>query len=497
MPRQLDRSDIVKCAGIIALAVLLTLLGCEQQQRTDQSDSLSGLQTLGSRIGPAQLSPERIQSEVDAYADRFVNAFSQAANELSRQHPHARSVLHTIKVVTASGSYTIAAGPNPVVALIDMIVQITLLRDSMESFLIPRLLRGKGDAMVRVLDRYEAQAWEMGERALTEQQRAEVRELIQTWMDENVGQVYVAGVRLSDFARLRPTAERQASSVFSLLRIDPFGSLDPATREIEEARLLTERIFFYAQRMPQLISWRVEQVYYSILEAEETEGFLANIENFTTTSKNMAQSVEDLRTLIPDQTAAAVREFSNALAQQREETVAALDSQQQQFSSLLDQTNLTIEKVQGITADVQTTLHTADDVGTKLQTASQAVGDAGRAWEQTIRAFQQMTDTLKPEPADADEPAAAAEKEPVEFSDLVGALETMQQTAVELRLLLEDINATAESDRLSRSVSASVDETRRGMQGLVSYIMWRVIIVIGVIVVAAIVYRSVAKRITH
>jgi hypothetical protein len=73
----------------------------------------------------------------------------------------------------------------------------------------------------------------------------------------------------------------------------------------------------------------------------------------------------------------------------------------------------------------------------------------------------------------------------------------MQQTAVELRLLLEDINSVAGSDDLSRNVTTSVDQTRQSMQTLVSYITLRILLIIAALVLAAIVYRLVASRLAR
>src|SRR5690606_2875669 len=121
------------------------------------------------------------------------------------------------------------------------------------------------------------------------------RALINDWIAQNPNQTYVASVRFSDFSRLRPAEVRQAASVLSLLRLDPFASIDPATREIEESRLLAERIFFFAQRLPQLITWRAEQLHYTIMSSREVEGLLADVNDFTETTTQMANTISELR----------------------------------------------------------------------------------------------------------------------------------------------------------------------------------------------------------
>jgi len=486
--------DLKRCAWVVTCAALVLACGCTTAgPSSGNGESLSQLQTTGNRIGPARVTPEQIQSEVEAFADRFVNAFTQACDAETREHPEARNALHSIKLATASGAYTIAAGPNPVVAAIDSMVQVTLLRHSISTFVVPRLLEGDGGQLLDVLERYEQQAWSMGERVLTDAQRTELRGLIDTWIAENPSQIYVAGVRFSDFARLRPSASRSGDSVFSWLRIDPFSSIKQTGGDIEEARLLAERIFYYAQRMPQLMTWRAEQLHYTIMGSREIEGLLADVNAFNQTSKNLTKTAEELRTLIPDQTGEAVTKLNEALSKQRQETFEQLETQQQELSTLLEKANTTIGEARNVTADVKGTLKEAERVGESLRTASQAVGDAGDAWTGTIVEFQKATELLKPK----DDGAAAEPAEPgedVAFSDVVRGLEQMEQTATELRALLEDINTTAGSEDLSRNVTTSVDRTRRSMEGLVNHVTVRVIIVIAAALVAAVVYRVISSR---
>ncbi|MCA9286135.1 MAG: hypothetical protein KDA22_13000 [Phycisphaerales bacterium] len=476
-----------------ALAIALATLGC-QTGPSPATQPLSGLQTSGSRIGPGQLTLEEIQSSVDAYADRFVNGLAQACNTAAREHPDARNALHAIKLAAATGTYTIAAGPSPVVSVIDLIVQVTLLRHSLGANLVPRQLNGQGQNLLEVLARYEEEAWAMGARVLTEQQRVELRGLIDDWIAQNPGQSYVASVRFSDFARLRTTETRRAASVLSLLRLDPFASIDPATREIEESRLLAERIFFFAERMPQLVAWRMEQLHYTIMSSREIEGLLADIDEFTKTSNDMQRTVEELLTLIPKQTTEAIAQLDDAVTRQREATMNQIASHEQGLSALIDKSNATIDRVAALNGEIRGTLSQVSGIEQSLRGTSEAVRDAGTAWEGTINAFQRTADTMMSASAETGSAVAA---DHVTFDDVSRSIEQVQEAATELRLLFQEFDSTTQSDAFERHVSASVDRMRGAMTDIVNQVTLRAILVILVLFATMLAYRIVNARLSR
>ncbi len=49
------------------------------------------------------------------------------------------------------------------------------------------------------------------------------------------------------------------SSLMAVVGLDPMAGLDPAVRQVEQARLLAERAIYYAQRMPILIDLQLDR----------------------------------------------------------------------------------------------------------------------------------------------------------------------------------------------------------------------------------------------
>ena len=64
------------------------------------------------------------------------------------------------------------------------------------------------------------------------------------------------------------------TSLFSLLYLDPLAGLDPTSAAIQETRELGERVMYYSQRMPKLLSWQSELLAYQIADQPESKQIL-------------------------------------------------------------------------------------------------------------------------------------------------------------------------------------------------------------------------------
>jgi len=85
-----------------------------------------------------------------------------------------------------------------------------------------------------------------------------VRKLIRDWKAKHPKLRVVSYIRFSDFASLRsksPLLDKARSGGFL---VDTSG----AEKAVDEALLLAERTLHYSQRLPWIIEWQVEKVFY-------------------------------------------------------------------------------------------------------------------------------------------------------------------------------------------------------------------------------------------
>ncbi len=255
------------------------------------------------------------------FADRFSSRMSDGYDQLATSSASmaAKDLALNRKVGNVTAAFINAVEESPVVGLIDMLVMVTLVRQSSEDPWFAEMYGEDSARIVALLKVQEEDIWRIGSRYLTQGQLAELREAIDRWRRDHPDQRYVAMVRLSDFADAKSTSAastKAPGSVFGLLFLDPLSGLDPAIAEMERSRETAERMFFYLQRMPTLLSWQSESVSRRILGAPELRQFIDNTSSFSVSTSRFADSTKSV--------ADCVGRFPQYLTEERQKTVEQL-----------------------------------------------------------------------------------------------------------------------------------------------------------------------------
>ena len=88
------------------------------------------------------------------------------------------------------------------------------------------------------------------------------------------------------------TARR--GNLFGLIGLDPLAGLDPAVRQIEQTRLLAERMIYYMQRVPYVVSLQVDRMTSDLLYRPEVRELLADTDRVSLSVERFAGVAEDL-----------------------------------------------------------------------------------------------------------------------------------------------------------------------------------------------------------
>lgn len=218
-----------------------------------------------------------IQQDVQRFTGDFMARVGDAADALLEQlGPTGREQLLRRTLVYDAAVLDIATGPVPPVNLLDMLVFVSLARTLFEQYWLPEVFGDSAGPLAAALRRSEDDLWQRGEKVLDESQRADLRELIATWLREHPGQVRVESVRLSDFSEQAGRAVRGRKATGLL------ASVRSVTRTADEAVLLGERAVFLAQRAPFLLRLQTrlgahEITSDGITRARELEPMLTNV----------------------------------------------------------------------------------------------------------------------------------------------------------------------------------------------------------------------------
>jgi hypothetical protein len=219
---------------------------------------------------------------------------------------------HLVRLVQVSAVYDIATNADPFTRLLDLMLVVTLQSQKwIEEDQAERWFGERAQPLIQASRKAREDIWQIAARAMTTDQLEVIDYLIWDWRRRNPGIELVSYVRFDDFA-----AERGKSIVADVKGggglLAPVGQ---ATQAVDEMRLLMERAFFYAKRLPFLLNWQVRAAVDDVLtesEAREISGAVLDA------SRTLARLPQEI-------------------SREREAIFATLDQQQPMFQSLTAQ----------------------------------------------------------------------------------------------------------------------------------------------------------------
>jgi hypothetical protein len=460
-----------RCWWQICLAGLILAAGGCSLLRAPTKETKTLVRSVEGTIGMKQPTNEiaLLQTEVMRGADSYVSVVAQAANDFAAKvgTVDARIAALEWKLRQGTSAFDIAAGENPKLNAVDMVVLATLSRRVVENYWVGQKF---GNAALPLLEAHrslETNAWSLIAEVLTFEQRVELRDLIKQWAQDNPDQRYVGAARLRDFMQvlgskgLQPQTGKP-NSVLNLLNVDPLSGLDPAVRAIEQTRYFAERLMFYVERAPMLWSWQVEVLTYQISMQPAPQQVLSNLTSLTQSAHVFADTADKLPKLVDDERQAAINQMFAGIATERSNILASLNAQESQLRELLP--------------EVRQTLNAGSDMGNSLNGTIKSLD--------TFVHFVSPPETNPPPPSTNSHPfnvlefGTAATQIAAMSKDLNALLATANQSATQLTVLSEQAGAKAEH---------AVDRAFR--LGLVL-----VVFLLAGSVVAGLAYRALAAR---
>ena len=179
--------------------------------------------------------------------------------------------LMDFQIKQATAAVQIAAGPNPSINAVDMVVLASLTRKS-AAHNLPEIMGSKAQPIIETFARLEKGAWPLVD-FLTPAQEADLRRRLAAWAPDAASLDSVAFNRLEDIAKASglPANEQSApNSILALIGVDPFSGLRPAVREMERSRILGERAIYYAERTPMLLDLQTRALGAAVADMPET-----------------------------------------------------------------------------------------------------------------------------------------------------------------------------------------------------------------------------------
>jgi hypothetical protein len=398
---------------------------------------------------------QELRQKCERYADRFAGTVLESLMPAvdRSDDPQTYNDLSYWALTQLNSAYTIATGPSPVLCQLDFVVLATLSRFVIEDTLVEL----DGDALSEIPVAYrmlEQEAWSNAATMLTAQQLDELKALIEAWRLRNPQVKLVGFVHFSEFAQAagwQSQVQEAPGSLFGLLGLDPLAGIDPAVRQIEQTRLLAERVIFYMQRVPYLVDLQTERV---VAQATLAPGV-----------ERANDSLERASRAMIDFAGVAVR-LPDDFAREREALLQQLSGEMLRQEA----------ELRGLLAQLQTTLAAGSETAA-------AVDSAVVSLDRLLARFP------------AREPGESGQGRPFDITEYSAAAAEFTTTARQLTELIEALGEKGEP--LAAAVSGGVEVGR----DLVDHLFWRALLLgfllLAGALAAALVYRAIAARLAR
>ncbi len=210
------------------------------------------------------LSTGRMQVQVMDFADQYMSAMGAAIDEYILTEPdQARRVAAQYwRVRHASSAMAIAASRDPRTNLLDMVVFISVGKWAVDSYWVPKVLGKKGAGLSEVYQEMEQRIWSSAHSVLSLRQESDLRELISRWERANPRIHDVADVRLRNLEGVRLSTFDDGTAARGIL-----AGLRKFLGKVDSSLLYGERVMFYLQHAPRILSQQTDLTLLQIGEA--------------------------------------------------------------------------------------------------------------------------------------------------------------------------------------------------------------------------------------
>ena len=303
---------------------IVPLTGCVGGGRhtvTPNNSSLSAIDTAQALA---------LQSAVMSMSDDWNSALGAMAFEMQRACGSDMQCMWVSQAFLRNGmgaSLDVAVGPNPSVAIMDMLVLCSLETWSLEHHWAGvGLPLEAGLAGAKQLANARDALWEQAADHLKVAELARLRALVDAWITRHPDQGIVSFVRLADFA-----SDRNQLTLAE--RADAGGLLEELNEvsvAVDDARLLGERALWYSSRYPYVLGQQAEM-----------------------TALRLTQSISI-------QVAAQREAILGGVAKEREAIISSLSEQERTLTPVLAEARGTIAEARALSAELQKVIAAID-----------------------------------------------------------------------------------------------------------------------------------------
>jgi hypothetical protein len=396
-----------------------------------------------------------IQSQVMSFADRFFSIMASEFIQFVDLKPSKKIRYEVQRMVTYSVSqaYIIAGEDDPGVALLDLMTMVMLGRIIFEeegpkrygNWILP---------IIKGFESAEKDIMQIAARFLKADQIKNLQILVRRWRENNPEVLFFPLVRFSDFAPGRRESKLTRSD-------DPdgiFESLEVATKEAEELRLLAERGIYLATRLPQLWGLFTELWLSRLFDNPDVEKILGDLSQLSDVGTRLAITANNLPDQIAREREALIKQVMEGISKERSSAIKELLSEvSAERRAAMNDFISEEQRIKGMLSELRQTI----EAGNQLLASTNTLISRGR------------------EPNN--------QGKPFDIADYQKALVELSNSAKELTKLattVERISRDIGIDELIPQVINAMEEAESESEKLAKYATHMILVVIGLWFVA-------------
>ncbi len=413
---------------------------------------------------PAQQTASRVTAaELDkaayAFADRYTTQIVAATDAVLRDNPspEQRRLAHQVKLVSVSGVYDIVTNAEPFSKLMDLLMVVTLQSYRwIDEDQAEKTFGNRSAPLIQAMRTLRVDIWNVAGRVLRADQLQQLDALILDWRKRNPHVDILSYLRFDEVA-----SQRGPNALDEIKATGFFAEIAEATKVADDARLLAERAFYQAKRMPFLVTWQLESLMNEMLVKPE---FAKSMK----AADSLAQSA--------DRTSLAVEKLPDQLAKEREALVAALEDRNGRLAGLMGEVRKTTSAADQLTARVHLVTQSGERLTANLRDTASGVTETSRAVDQLLAKHA----SGPPNP----------NAKPFEIDPYVKASSELNQTVAGLNNLL----GLTDTVMAKRPWAAPAQDFDSLVTSQIDRVFWRALILIFVFFVLLFTYRLASAR---
>lgn len=234
-----------------------------------------------------------LRLRIQRFADEFQQAVSEPLDEVLRSDASLkrRQLALDMKYDYGSAAFTIASGAKASVAVLDMVVFVSLTRDSIERWGIQYAGQRQTERLLLIFRHFEEEIWKIARHVVSPEQEAGLRAYLAEWRENFPNRKNVENIRVTEFVDALDLEDRQAARGL-------VSSVQRATAAADEALELAERLAYFFQRAPLIWRMHAQIGFYEIVSQPEMQTVLANADQVSRSTEQLAANLDRLSSIL-------------------------------------------------------------------------------------------------------------------------------------------------------------------------------------------------------